>query len=1150
MGVRGNNPVSRDLSSVFLTQFGQQMDPTALLKHSSYLLPHSKMDMEQFLGTTYKEAMEEVPGWWKSIANVKDSETINFELKFKVQRNVVAQPTAPGAPADISEQTEEKRNYTLIRIQTDFKFRNENFQFGDPEAEREVAMKVGAVRAAVETAYIRQILEALFLENDYYRDFKARYSTRSISTIEDALRWTRDVTFFVQKGGIRGMAEVYGRIRDAVRDAGGMEPDHWILPNGFLLTTSIQSFDAVQYKDRGKLIYDHLGRLDESLRTFHGVTMVEAPPINVDNEIGPIDPLRGILSTGRYFVMRCTTHNLKEYQSFKRNIETYSHDTDNEKTPVTLSGALSNTHRWGEDGYLLSDHYTLASRAVELMKAMGFAVPEDPNETIQVDMFIYRDEDGDYKVADIFGHMEEAYLNMKDIRRCVETAYNSYDAELTQLDKNALAAGLKLIDELSVYNLTSAAAQVFREAIRISNPDADPNTGNVRPNMYGFVQNMPTVEETQRILPGRTTPSTVYVLRAADGETYITFNGTVGTTTDIDEAYAQTVPFRPYGMGSIPGMLTLSSIARGEEGSPERMGYRDKTLNIARDFIIAFEKVYEKSVTIFGKDHISFRADRLPDFWKSGNDRNDSMILFGTQHFDIPKYPFFITQSAGEAEALTEEEQDIKEDLESSVASLRNEDEASFLRRFLDDPRAYRIFLREVRRITGQSFTDLYNEKFRGKSASLKARSLSRMIKKLEEEGVRCVGVTDGDHVSLRLVVSNTEFNKDAPWNLGLRPRSVICPHTVYPGDATAFRNDSDNNRDVNPGNVLATYVVDKDTPAYSPDVSAAGPMTGMDLDEVGMDSFRNVTNTDDKNYTGAYSSNLERKYREASDKYSSLAIHRAIAQLFLLSQTTGSQFQRFDENDVHVPADILGSNPQVQYEVKAVIPIRGGGQTVNIYRYAPNFVIENMGVARETRTSFAEYMLGIVEDVRNYTIIPAGWCNHYIKGGDLSPLTIENMNVNTGEFGGSTMYMLLPADSTDRKSLDNPIQKTQFFTGRYDEVYWDVDIASDLANYAGIKWGRPTHPSAVYYSYLFRLHEIAERLHVTAQTHLPYADPELNGVIFKTQWYEWEDGTGGFTKKIQNEDIFGKNGVYTGCGDDRNGGKIFMCAHAEDNCM
>jgi len=1141
VGTRGINPVLRNLSSIFLPQAAQQMDPAALLKHSSYLLPHSKVDMEEFLGTTFVNAMDSIPSWWKTVAGVIDSKDINFQLKIWVQKNVVAQPTAPGAAADISEQTQEIRNFTLHRIQTDFQFKNENFQFGGPDGNIEVEMKLGAVRAAVETAYIRNILESLFYEKDYYRLFKSRYGSRSVSTIEDAVRWTRDVTFFVQKGGIRGMAEVYGRIRDAVRDAGGQEPDVWILPNGFLLTSSIQSFDAVQYKDRGKLVYDHLGRLDESLRQFHGVQMVESPPIKVENEREPIDPLRGILRTGRYFLMGSTVYNLKDYSTFKRDVQVYSHATDNERTRVSLSDAISNVDRWDSDGYLNSDHYTLAANAVKTLAAMGFAVPEDPNDNAQPDMFVYRGEDGAYYVADVFGHMEDWNLDVRtDARRTVETGYNSFDKVLSENDRTALSDGLNMMSDMTSYNPMRPDAQVFREALRLSNLDnINPNTGNVDSNLYGFAQNMPSVEQTDN---GR------YVMRVAGDGPYITFaGGVLGSSDDIAAAYSQNVPFAPTGMGSIPGMLTLASIARSAEGSAGRLGYSDKLLNTARAFAVAFEKVYDTMVTHWGMKHISLDPDRVPEFWKSGVDRHDSMILFGTQHFDTPKYPFFVPGAVGTAPVISAEDAQIRGDFRTTVNRLRNQDTIDYIRQFLDDDRAYDLFLTKVRELYGQSFADLYNQFIaEERSASKITKLVNQIVTKLQADGVSCVGLTDGEHISLRLVVAREEFLNAAPWDAGLRPRNASCPHGVYEGDRLSFQNDDANRNTVQAGDVQGTYVVDSSIAPYSPEVEAFGPSTGLDLDDIRFDDFGKTRSSDDKQYTGAYSSNLDKKYREIANKYPSQPIHRAYGQMFLLAMNTADQFQRFMDNDVEVPADVLAMNPQVEYEVKAVIPIKGGGATVNIHRFAPNFVLENGGIARNTKASFAEYMLAIVTDTRNYTVIQAGWCSHYIRGGNLDPLTYHNMNVNTGQFGGSTMYMLQPARSRGRPNLKNPVQNVQFFTGRYDETYWDAEVASELG--PNVQWGQPTSPSSPYYSLRNGLHEIASKLHITEQTHAPTQEPQINNLIFQTQQYLWDDGAGGFNTKIQNQDVFGPDGVYTGCAKDRDG-SIFRCAHAKDNC-
>lgn len=1159
-GVRGVDTVMRNLASIFGPRVNKIMDPHALHKHSAYLLPHSYVDSERYLTTTFINAMDQMPDWWRQVAGVIDETELNIVHKIWVQKRVIAQYTAPGAPADISEQTQEIRNYSLQRIQTDFKFENENFQFGGEDGMKEVTMKLGAVKAAVEAAYIRQILESLFFEKDWYRTFKARYGTRSVRTVQDAVRWVQDATFFIQKGGLRMWAEIFGLVRDAIIDAGGMEPNVWIVPNGVKLKSSIQAYDAVEYSRRGQLIFPHLEKLDKSLDIFHGVKVVESGPIKVENEREPVDPLRGVLRTGNYFLMRANAPgvNLRDYKTYKRDVLVYSHDTDSDKTRVTLQQVLPHVHRWDSDGYLSGDHYALAANLRQEMLNMGFLIPEDRNETIQADMFIYKDESGDYRVADIFGHQESFYLDSSDVREMVETGYNSFDKVLTEDDKRALAQGEKLKNDLFNYDMLSPAAAVFRHAILLSNPNVDSNTGLAEPNMFGFARNMPVIE---------TNAAGEFVLRVAGTDQYVTYAappagsppGTLGQlgTGDLAAAYSQGVRFMPYGMGSIPGMRTLAEIARAPTGSVGRLGYDDAILDIARDYDIALVKIYNEMVNHFGEDHISLSPDNLPEFFKGPVPLNNSITLFAAQHMDTPKYPFFM--EAPGAIGLSPEDRTLIENLRQNINQLRDAEAASFLRSFLANDESFREFRAKLEDIYEVSLTEFYNRFLRDSPAERVAKVLNQLVEKFREEQVTCTGITDGTHSSMRLVVSRNEFFREEVWNAGLRPRNVSCPHSIFRdeqgvSDVTAFRQDAKNSGNVAANDVLGTYVVNAEVKPYSPDIDSLGPITGMDVEPMDFSMFNagkigDATGSgDDKSYTGATSSNLERKYREISNRYSSLTVHRAYGQMVLLAQTTYHQFMRFLQNDVVFPAEIAALRPEIEYEVKAVIPIRGGGETVNIHRAASNFLFENRGIARETAASFAQYMLAIVRDTRNYTIINAGWCERYVRGEGLDPLNHDNMNVVSGEFGGSVLYTLQPyRASLGRPGLRTKLETVQFLTGRLDETYWDAQVAEDLS-YAGYKWGSRVRPNAVYESYIFDLDKIAAQMHLLDQTHMPNQTPPVNNLILKTQWIEWNDGAKDYSTVIENEDIFGKGGVYTGCGKDRDG-NLFRCAHARDNC-
>lgn len=1154
-GVRGVDTVLRNLTSIFGPRANAIMDPHALRKHSAYLMPHSYVDDERYLTTTFINAMDQMPDWWRVVAGVVDERTINIALKIWVQKRVVAQFTAPGAPADISQQTQEIRNFTLQRIQTDFKFMNENFQFGGPDGTKEVEMKLGAVKAAVEAAYIRQLLEALFFEKDWYRLFKARYGSRSVRTVEDAIRWVQDVTFFIQKGGLRMWAEVFGLVRDAIRDAGGVPPDTWIVPNGVKLKSSIQAYDAVEYSRRGQLTFPYLENLDKALDIFHGVRVVESPPIKVENEREPIDPLRAIMRLGNYIKMTTTTRNanLDRYKTYKRDVDAYSRTSDNERTRVSLYDALPHLHRWGSDGYLADDHYELAENLRQEMLNMGFMVPEDENEQIQADMFIYKHESGDYKVADVFGHMEPFYLDSSDVREMVESGYNSFDKILSADDKKALAEGEKLMNDLYMYDPLNSAAALFRYAVFLSNQDGvDPATGLVRANIFGFAENLPTVEQR--------TGDNQFVLRTPGGQ-YIGLdnNGNaIGVGQDIAAAEGQSVRPMPYGMGSIPGMRTLADLARSPPGSPGRKGYDDNILNIARNYDVALLKIYNEMVNHFEEGHISLNEDRVPEFFKSRVPVNNRITLFAAQHMDTPKYPFFMSDGAAAPvpEITLQSEENRVARIRENIAMLRDTENSEFLLSFLKNDRTFGLLVSKIREIYKMSFAEFYQQFIEGKRQEQVVTILNAVAQKLRDKGASCTGLTDNNFRSVRLVFSQNQFERNEVWEANLRPRSVGCPHSIFENELgqsniEAFRQSDEDRGDVSFSNVLGTYVVNKETKPYSPALDTLGPIKGMDIEAMQFDIFEQqkaAGTSDDKQYTGATSTNLERKYREVSNRYSSLTVHRAYGQMILLAMTTYQQFERFLQNDVVFPADVLIIRPEIEYEVKAIVPIKGGGDTVNIHRAASNFLFENRGIARETAASFAQYMLAIVKDTRNYTIINGGWCTRYVRGEGLDALNHKNMNVVTGEFGGSALYMLLPyRSSKGRPGLKTKVEETQFLTGRLDETYWDAEVADELS-YAGYKWGSTVQPSAVYYSFIFGFHEIAAQMHISEQTHHPSQAPPINNLILENQYYVWNEGTGDWSTKIKNKDVFGEDGVYTGCGRDRDG-NLFKCAHARDNC-
>lgn len=360
------------------------------------------------------------------------------------------------------------------------------------------------------------------------------------------------------------------------------------------------------------------------------VEMIVVRPIELKRKDLRIAPLERLAVVGQHFRIDhfFSDCDLSRWCSLYMSTQVYAPQTDMYET-IDIESALEADHRFDRaDGRLSSFHQQIAQDPDNVASQRGVPVLVQ-DKTPQYDMFLYTQRNtagrSETRVASLWGHMEEWALGHKAVSRTAETMTNLFKAVVGDRKIEAIKRGLEVITEL--YEKEPSAAEVATLQIA-----ADINARNAAAARVAATTGRPVVLTGARPRYGVPVPPTTAELVAA---------GAVPptNTVEFDDFLARPGSYRPYGYGSVAGLLTLSRVT-----DPL---YDPALIADAIAFREAIVPVHQLFVRIFGISHPALDPNFAPSAFRvEGNtsaDRTANSILnLFTNIFDVNKSSIFL----------------------------------------------------------------------------------------------------------------------------------------------------------------------------------------------------------------------------------------------------------------------------------------------------------------------------------------------------------------------------------------------------------------------------------------------------------------------------------------------------------------------------
>jgi len=365
--------------------------------------------------------------------------------------------------------------------------------------------------------------------------------------------------------------------------------------------------------------------------TYAGVKLIIVRPIELRKKDLRIAPLERLAVTGQHWRLDHVHDDcdLSEWCSLWMAAAVFTMEYDIFEK-IDIQSALEADHRFNRsDGKLANHHQTLADDPDVICSNRG--VPVVVQDKIpQYDMFLYtqRNTDGKVvtKVASLWGHMENWALGYKAVDRTAETMKNLVTKVVSAGRLEAIVRGFEVIRDLyerepNENDAVLLQTAAINHAVLIRAGGARPRYGVPLPPTTAQLNN-PVVSPTVR----------------TDYDTFVTRGR-----------------LRPYGYGSVAGLLTLSRVT-----DP---AYDPDLIKVAVAFRDAIVPVHQLFVRIFGITHPALDPNNAPLAFRSNGttsaDRNvNSMLNLFSNVFDTNKGTLFLvrnnTSNAAETSTIVE----------------------------------------------------------------------------------------------------------------------------------------------------------------------------------------------------------------------------------------------------------------------------------------------------------------------------------------------------------------------------------------------------------------------------------------------------------------------------------------------------------------
>ena len=640
----------------------------------TYTLQRLAEGKQQYTGYTLTTAMASSNAQIFRVFPFKEAQAIKFMHQYFDFNKELAVQTPAQSPPGYVEVQESSSETTLNRYALGATTTVQELKTSKGQFIWRGKLIIVAI-AFIETSELLAIQTLLTVPSIY-----AKYFVASGQHPLDLARAGRmkDLFWDILRSRENGMSELIDSMKQEFSTQNIM-PTHVILTEGMRSLIMASDYKKEYYRIGASANRNSTELGDAVGDTYAGVELIVVRPIELRKKDLRIAPLERLAVVGQHFRIDHFYQNcdLREWCSNYMAIQVFTmeHDMFEE---INIENCLEADHRFNRaDGKLSDHHHILAADPDNQAGNRGVPVLVE-DKVPQYDMFLYtvRNTEGKVqtRVAALWGQMEHWALGNKAVTRTAETMRNLFNEIVDKKKIAAIDRGLEVIRELYEKDPTDTDTAIMSIAI-------DDMRGKPRPR-YG-VPMPPTYTR-------------------------------IGVTAE--QAAARR--FRPYGYGSVAGLLTLARVT-----DPF---YDPELIRDAIAFREAIVPVHQLFIKIFGISHPALDPNNAPVAFRNNGttsaDRTaNSMLNLFTNIFDVNKSTLFITKNA----VPNAQNADVFEDIPETDAS--GDTNYRFLSQALElsgYPRALAPYFGTAERL--QAFEAQF-------SASPLARQLARFLKQRTE---------------------------------------------------------------------------------------------------------------------------------------------------------------------------------------------------------------------------------------------------------------------------------------------------------------------------------------------------------------------------------------------------------------------------------
>jgi hypothetical protein len=417
-------------------------------------------------------------------------------------------------------------------------------------------------------------------------------------------------------------------------------PNMAVLPPDTLTKLALTPFETEFFRN-GSTAKERLTEGGDSLvNAFEGCRFYEDQYHHANNV--PSDnyaTFEELAMTGEYNIIDASRYDPTCDDSCgDRQLSTQIYDMDADRfVTVSLREILEKNldMRWGDDGHLAPEHHLFIANIKAIAKRLDVVDPGPDVDAYAVFSQTAKDagaENGGYFELEHYGEANPTFLRPETVVSRARQLVHSVSDRVSAQDFANIQDMVKLSRELSEpSDIDDPVLQAYFAAISFGNENETPYLGA---NEFG-VPNPPSFSGGRMRVSKGGAVYAVHSRLTPDGKRVVYFS--VGEVAIDQTTPVSSMPSRPYGYGTLPGMRFLASAPLGVDA------WKDDASRAAKG-LESFERFFDTVSGIFPHNSLLDVA-HLPSFLRSGNERYDRMTMLFIGAVDRAPHPFSVRQS-------------------------------------------------------------------------------------------------------------------------------------------------------------------------------------------------------------------------------------------------------------------------------------------------------------------------------------------------------------------------------------------------------------------------------------------------------------------------------------------------------------------------